>query len=516
VTRDAFYITTPIYYVNDVPHIGHAYTTVAADTLARYNRLKGRKVFFLTGTDEHGEKVQKSAAAQGLSPRELADRVVTRFQGLTPALDITNDDFIRTSEARHYEAVSKLFEISLANGDIYLGAYEGWYCTPCESFWTELQLLDGGLCPDCRRPADKRSEPSYFFRLSKYQQPLLDYYKANPKFIRPEARRNEVVSFVEGGLNDLSVSRTSLSWGIPVPGDPAHVIYVWYDALTNYLTGLGYPDANPAQVDAFWPADIHLVGKDIIKFHCVFWPAFLMSAGIAPPKGVFAHGWWTVEGQKMSKSLGNVVDPYEMVSTFGADAFRYFLLREVPFGKDGDFSRKSMVHRINADLSNAFGNLLNRTLGMLGKNFGGVVQAPAPEGDLDAALAAKAAAVVGAVDAHMNELEFSKALESIWELVDAANKYIDSTEPWKLAKDPEKRQRLGTVLYNALEAARLCVLLTSPVIPSAAQTMWAALGCKGLVTGTTLSASGAWGGLAAGVTLEKSAIAFPRIEEEKE
>ncbi len=512
---DAFYITTPIYYVNDVPHIGHAYTTVAADALARYNRLKGRNVFFLTGTDEHGEKVQKSAALQGLQPRELADRVVTRFQGLTPALEITNDDFIRTSEPRHYEAVTKLFEISLANGDIYLGAYEGWYCTPCESYWTELQLLDGGLCPDCRRPAEKRSEPSYFFRLSKYQQPLLDFYKANPKFIRPDARRNEIVSFVEGGLNDLSVSRTSLSWGIPVPGDPAHVIYVWYDALTNYLTALGYPDANPGRVDTFWPADIHLVGKDIVKFHCVFWPAFLMSAGIAPPKGVFAHGWWTVEGQKMSKSLGNVVDPYEMVRTFGADAFRYFLLREVPFGKDGDFSRNSMIHRINADLSNAFGNLLNRTLGLLGKNFGGVVQQPVPGDPLDAALAARAASVVDAVDAHMNELEFSRALESVWELVDAANKYIDTTEPWKLAKDPAATARLGTVLYNALEAARICVLLTSPVIPSAAQKMWAALGCDGFVASATLSASGGWGGLKSGVTLEKSAIAFPRIEEEK-
>jgi methionyl-tRNA synthetase len=320
--KDTFYITTPIYYVNDVPHIGHAYTTIAADALARYHRMKGKKVFFLTGTDEHGEKVHKSATQQGLLPKELADRVVTRFQGLTPALHITNDDFIRTSEPRHYASVQALFQKSLGNGDIYLGEYEGWYCTPCESYWTDLQLVEG-RCPECRRSVEKRKEPSYFFRLSNYTQPLLDFYERNPKFLRPESRRNEVVSFVAGGLHDLSLSRTSLNWGIPVPDDPGHVIYVWYDALTNYITGVGYPDGGE-RFDTFWPADIHLVGKDILRFHAVFWPAFLLSAGVAPPRGVFAHGWWTVEGQKMSKSLGNVVDPYEMVRTYGPDAFRYF------------------------------------------------------------------------------------------------------------------------------------------------------------------------------------------------
>ncbi len=509
--KGTFYITTPIYYVNDVPHIGHAYTTIAADAMARYSRMKGKKVFFLTGTDEHGEKVQKSAALQGLSPRELADRVVARFKGLTPALDITNDDFIRTSEPRHYASVQALFRKSLANGDIYLGEYEGWYCTPCESYWTDLQLVDG-KCPECRRPVEKRKEPSYFFRLSKYRKPLLDYYERNPKFIRPESRRNEVVSFVEGGLNDLSLSRTSLTWGIPVPDHPGHVIYVWYDALTNYVTGVGYPDGGPL-FDTFWPADVHLVGKDILRFHAVFWPAFLMSAGVHPPLGVFAHGWWTVEGQKMSKSLGNVVDPYEMVQTYGADAFRYFLLREVPFGLDGDFSRKALVHRVNSELANDFGNLVNRALGMLGKYFGGTVPAPAAAEGGDLALVARSREVLAAVDAAMEELEFHKALAAAWELVKAANKYVDSSAPWALAKDPARRERLGTVLYNILEAARICVLLSAPFLPAAAQKMWEALGCDGRVEAARFDAAGAWGGLKPGAALPKSAVAFPRIEE---
>ncbi len=509
--KPTFYISTPIYYVNDVPHIGHAYTTVACDALARFHRMKGQKVFFLTGSDEHGEKVQKSAALQGIGPRELADRVVARFQGLSPALSITNDDFIRTTEPRHYASVQELFRKSLANGDIYLGEYEGWYCTPCESYWTDLQLVDG-KCPTCGRPPERRKEPSFFFRLSKYQKPLLEYYRKNPSFIRPESRRNEVVAFVEGGLNDLSVSRTSLSWGIPVPDHPGHVIYVWYDALTNYITGVGYPDGGE-KYETFWPADIHMVGKDILRFHSVFWPAFLMSAGVAPPLGVFAHGWWTVEGQKMSKSLGNVVDPYEMVETYGADAFRYFLLREVPFGLDGDFSRKSLVHRINSDLANDFGNLLNRTLGMLGKYFDGVVPAPTQREEADLQLAAKASDVLRAADASMENVEFHNALSAIWDLVKAANRYVDSSAPWALAKDPAKRDRLGTVLYNILEAARISVLLAAPFVPNAAQKMWEALGCEGAVASANLSAAGAWGGLKSGVTLPKSAVAFPRIEE---
>jgi methionyl-tRNA synthetase len=509
--KSTFYITTPIYYVNDVPHIGHAYTTIACDALARYHRMKGQKVFFLTGTDEHGEKVQKSAVRQGLAPRELADRVVTRFQELSPALNITNDDFIRTTEPRHYASVRELFRKSLRNGDIYLGEYEGWYCTPCESYWTDLQILEG-KCPECRRPVEKRKEPSFFFRLSKYQRPLLEYYGKNPKFIRPESRRNEVVSFVEGGLNDLSVSRTSLAWGIPLPDHPGHVVYVWYDALTNYITGVGYPDGGE-RFDTFWPADVHMVGKDILRFHAVFWPAFLMSAGVAPPLGVFAHGWWTVEGQKMGKSLGNVVDPYEMVETYGADAFRYFLLREVPFGLDGDFSKKALVHRINSDLANDFGNLLNRTLGMLGKYFGGTVPSPYPVGEEDLSLIALAGEVRTAVDSAMEEVEFHKALSATWDLVKAGNRYVDASAPWALAKDAAKRERLGTVLYNILEAARICVLLSAPFLPAAAQKMWEALGCAGAVEKMNLASAGAWGGLRTGATLPRSAVAFPRIEE---
>ena len=509
--KPAFYITTPIYYVNDVPHIGHAYTTIACDALARFHRLKGQKVFFLTGTDEHGEKVQKTATQQGVSPRDLADRVVTRFQGLSPALSITNDDFIRTTEPRHYASVQELFRRSQKNGDIYLGEYEGWYCTPCEAYWTDLQI-GAGKCPDCGRPVEKRKEPSFFFRLSKYQRPLLEYYERNPRFIRPDSRRNEVVAFVEGGLHDLSVSRTSLSWGIPVPEHPGHVIYVWYDALTNYVTGVGFPGGGE-RFDTFWPADIHMVGKDILRFHAVYWPAFLMSAGVAPPLGVFAHGWWTVEGQKMSKSLGNVVDPYDMVDRYGADAFRYFLLREVPFGLDGDFSRRALVHRINSDLANDFGNLLNRTLGMLSKYFGGTVPVPSVAGEEDLSLIARSREVLSLVDGAMEEVEFHRALSAIWDLVKAANRYVDASAPWSLAKDPAKRGRLGTVLYNILEASRICVLLSSPFIPAAAQRMWEALGCEGQVAGAVLSEEGGWGRLTAGAALPKTAVAFPRIEE---
>ncbi len=508
--KETFYVTTPIYYVNDVPHIGHAYTTIAADVLARYNRMKGRKVFFLTGTDEHGEKVHKSAVQQGISPKELADRVVTRFQGLTPSLRISNDDFIRTSEPRHYASVQDIFRKSLANGDIYLGRYEGWYCTPDEAYWTDLQIVDG-KCPDCGRPVEKRREPSYFFRLSKYRAPLLEYYERNPGFIRPESRRNEVVAFVESGLNDLSVSRTSLTWGIPVPGADGHVIYVWYDALTNYITGVGYPERT-GRFATFWPADVHMVGKDILRFHAVYWPAFLMSAGLAPPLGVYAHGWWTVEGQKMSKSLGNVVDPYEMVETFGADAFRFFLLREVPFGKDGDFSRKALVDRINSDLANNLGNLLNRSLNMLGKYCSSVVPSPAAPEPSDDRLVGAAREALPAADAAMEEVEFHKVLAAALALSDRANKYIETNAPWALAKDPAKKDRLGTVLYNALEAARISVLLLSPFIPAAAQRMREALGCDGAVENAILAEEGAWGKLRVGSALPRSVIAFPRIE----
>jgi methionyl-tRNA synthetase len=407
--------------------------------------------------------------------------------------------------------VQDLFRKSLASGDIYLGEYEGWYCVPDEAYWTELQL-EGGNCPTCGRPVEKRKEPSYFFRLSRYRDRLLRYYEENPSFIRPESRRNEVIAFVAGGLNDLSVSRTSLTWGIPVPDAPGHVIYVWYDALTNYITGLGYPRKTP-EFATFWPADVHMVGKDILRFHAVYWPAFLMSAGVAPPLGVFAHGWWTVEGQKMSKSLGNVVDPYDMVTRYGADAFRYFLLREVSFGLDGDFSERELVRRANSELADKLGNLLNRSLGMLARYFGSAVPAPEAQEPADAPLRALGGEAAGAVDAAMEEVAFHKALSAVIDLVTKANEYVQATEPWALAKDPAKRGRLGTVLYNALEAARLAALLMAPFTPTAAQKMWEALVPGGApVEGARLEAAGAWGGLAAGAVLPKSCIVFPKIE----
>ncbi|MGE5766928.1 MAG: methionine--tRNA ligase, partial [Bacteroidota bacterium] len=375
--KPAFYITTPIYYVNDDPHIGHAYTTLACDVLARFKRLDGFNVRFLTGTDEHGQKVEKSAARAGVDPQSFTDRVSQNFRDLSKLLNFSNDDFIRTTEERHKVSCQALWKKLVEAGDIYLGSYAGWYAVRDEAYYAESELTDG---PNGTKIAPSGAEcewveeESYFFRLSAWEERLLKLYETQPDFILPASRRNEVVSFVKGGLKDLSISRTTFSWGIPVPDAPGHIMYVWLDALTNYITAVGYPDEQAESFRTFWPADIHMVGKDILRFHAVYWPAFLMAAGVAPPKRVFAHGWWTVEGQKMSKSLGNVVDPYEMVTTYGADAFRYFLLREVPFGKDGDLSKKSMVHRINADLSNAFGNLLNRTLGMLGKNFGGIVQ----------------------------------------------------------------------------------------------------------------------------------------------
>ena len=373
-----FYITTPIYYVNDVPHIGHAYTTLACDVLARYKRARGYEVFFLTGTDEHGQKVEKAAVAKGETPLELADRVMKRFQALWEKLGISNSDFIRTSQERHKKGVRALFELIQGKGDIYLGDYEDWYCTPCETFWTELQLMDGN-CPDCGRPTEKLKEESYFFRMSKYQQALLDHIEANPDFIQPRSRRNEIVNFVKEGLRDLSISRTTFSWGIPVPGNEKHVVYVWFDALTNYITALGYPDDPEGNYAKFWPVDVHVIGKDILRFHTVYWPTFLLAAGLPLPKKVFAHGWWTVEGQKMSKSLANVVEPNMLVDKYGVDAIRYFLLREVPFGLDGDFSHSALVHRINSDLANDLGNLVCRSTAMLAKYFDGVLPAAAAE-----------------------------------------------------------------------------------------------------------------------------------------
>jgi methionyl-tRNA synthetase len=506
-----YYVTTPIYYVNDVPHIGHAYTTLACDVIARYKRARGYEVFFLTGTDEHGQKVEKAAHAVGETPLELADRVVKRFQALWEKLNISNTDFIRTTQERHKKGVVDLFRRIEAKKDIYLGEYEDWYCTPCETFWTELQLMDGN-CPDCGRPTDKLKEESYFFRMSKYQQALIDHIESNPDFIQPKSRRNEVINFIKEGLRDLSISRTTFSWGIPVPGNDKHVLYVWFDALTNYITALGYPDDPDGNMAKFWPVDAHVIGKDILRFHTVYWPTFLLAAGLPLPKKVFAHGWWTVEGQKMSKSLRNVVEPNMLIDKYGVDAIRYFLLREVPFGLDGDFSHTALVHRVNSDLANDLGNLVSRSTAMLSKYFDGILPPAGPSEAVDETFQARFITIIATVDGMMNELSLHKALQAIWELVSASNKYIDETAPWSLAKDENLRPRLGTVMYNLLEGTRLIALLVAPFMPATGTSILATLGLD--PADIALDGNDTWGLLQPGTTVAKATPLFPRIETE--
>jgi methionyl-tRNA synthetase len=507
-----FYVTTPIYYVNDVPHIGHAYTTIAADVLARYRRLCGFEVLFLTGTDEHGKKVEEAAQEADEKPIQLADRVVRRFQELWAKLTISHDDFIRTSEKRHYAVVQDFYRAVKEKGDIYLGEYEDWYCVPCETFWTENQLVDG-RCPNpgCSRPTEKLKEESYFFRMSRYQEPLLKHIEEHPDFIQPPSRRNEIVSFVKEGLRDLSISRASFSWGIPVPDDSRHIIYVWFDALVNYLTGSGYLEKRN-QFDRFWPADVHLIGKDILRFHTVYWPTFLMSAGMPLPKRVFAHGWWTVEGQKMSKSLGNVIDPGRLVEEYGVDPVRYFLLREVPFGLDGDFSRKALVQRINSDLANDLGNLFSRTIAMGVKYFRGEVRNGRVYGEVDGRLRERVGRVVGEVDTAVYVCAFNSALVSLWDLIGVINKYLDETAPWRLSKDQHQSGRLATVLYNTFEALRIVTLLLYPFMPTMAVKMWDALGIQKPLEQEGLHQAGEWGRFGDAFTVRKIPPLFPRIE----
>jgi methionyl-tRNA synthetase len=507
-----FYITTPIYYVNDVPHIGHAYTTIIADALARFNKLCGKDVFFLTGTDEHGQKVEKAAAEKGLKPIELADQVVVRFQDLWKALQIHYDYFIRTTQPAHEKGVQKVFLKLREKGDIYKGVYKGWYCVSNEHFLAEdVPLEKDGykICPECDVKAVVVSEESYFFRLSAYQQPLLDFYAKNPSFVRPASRMNEVVSFVRHGLKDLSITRTTVKWGIPVPDDPSHTIYVWFDALHNYLTGIGY-DSSPALFDKFWPATIHLIGKDILRFHAVFWPAFLMAGGFALPGAVLGHGWWLKDEMKMSKSKGNVLDPYSILKTFGADPLRYFLLREIPIGLDGNFSHEGFVHRVNSDLANDLGNLVQRTLTMIHSYFGGVLGEMDEEREDDAKIRRGFEELKRRVYEFYENYALSRALEEVWGYLNLVNKYLAENEPWKLSKAPGQKKRLGRILFQAAAAIRGTSLLLYPVMPESAQKIWEGVGEKTPLANQRFSEF-EFGGLRAGQKTREPKALFPRV-----
>ena len=464
--KKTYYVTTPIYYVNDSPHIGHAYTTLACDVLARFLRLDGYDVHFLTGTDEHGQKVEKAAADAGMAPKLFTDKVSQNFRGLGQLMNYSNDDFIRTTEERHIRASQAIWTALKQNGHIYLGSYEGWYAVRDEAFYGEGELTlgaDGKRRAPSGAEVEWVAEPSYFFDLAKWQEPLLRFYAENPDFIAPETRRNEVLSFVKGGLQDLSISRTSLRWGVPVPDDPSHIIYVWIDALTNYATAVGYPDQSCAAFQTYWPADLHMVGKDILRFHAVYWPAMLMGAGMAPPKRVFAHGWWTNEGQKISKSLGNVIDPHEIVASFGLDQVRYFLLREVPFGNDGDFSRRAVINRINGDLANDLGNLVQRVISMLHQYCDGIVPEPGALAPEDQTLLVDCERVLDGLRRKILAQAFHEGLDLIWTQIRAANVYVDHQAPWKLRKTDIVR--LGTVLHTLCEVIRCIGMVLQPFMP---------------------------------------------------
>lgn len=508
--RTPYYLTTPIYYVNDAPHIGHAYTTVACDVMARFKRLDGFDVKFLTGTDEHGQKVQKSAELAGITPKQMADRNSENFRELARLLNVSNDDFIRTTEPRHVTAVQALWRRLQESGDVYLGSYSGWYSVRDEAYFGEDELVerDGKRFAPTGAPVEWVEEPSYFFRLSAWQERLLELYESRPDFILPAGKRSEVVSFVRGGLRDLSISRTTFDWGIPVPGDEKHVMYVWLDALTNYITAIGYPETGEGTpYGRYWPADLHMVGKDILRFHAVYWPAFLMAAGLEPPRRVFAHGWWTVEGEKMSKSLGNVVKPEELIGTYGLDQTRYFLMREIPFGNDGDFSRRAMVQRINGELANDYGNLVQRVLSMVQRYCDGRLPEPAAFGEADNRLLDAARALLPAVRAELDQQAFHKALDVLWQVVGDANRYVDEQAPWSLRKTDTVR--LGTVLYTLAETIRRVALLTQPFMPEISARILDQL----VVPAEARSFADFDTALAAGVQLPPPQPAFPRYVE---
>lgn len=516
VDKKTYYITTPIYYPSDKLHIGHTYTTVAADAAARFKRMLGYDVMFLTGTDEHGQKIQRKAEDKGVTPKQYVDEVVAGIKDLWKLMQITNDRFIRTTDKYHEEAVQKIFKKLYDQGDIYKSEYEGWYCTPCESFWTERQLVDG-KCPDCGREVELTKEESYFFKLSKYQDRLIKYIEEHPDFIQPQSRQNEMLNnFLKPGLDDLCVSRTSFNWGVPVTFDEKHVIYVWIDALSNYATALGFMNDDDSAYRRYWPADVHLVGKEIVRFHTIIWPIMLMALGEPLPKQVFGHGWLILEGGKMSKSKGNVVDPVILVDKYGVDAIRYFLLREVPFGSDGVYSEEALVNRLNSDLANDLGNLLSRTITMVDKYFAGAIPEVKPSSDpLDISLKELAEATSVKVEELMDKLLFSNALTEIWKLIGRSNKYIDETMPWVLARDEANRERLASVIYNLAEALRVIAVLISPFMPNTPTRIFEQLGVEedGLKNWESIKSFGA---LKAGTVVKKGGIIFPRIEFAKE
>jgi len=512
----SFYVTTPIYYVNDIPHLGHAYTTIVADVLARYHRAQGDAVFFLTGTDEHGQKIERAAQASKIQPIELANQVVARFRQTWVNLEIHNDDFIRTTEPRHREVVHALWRRMQQAGDIYLGEYDGLYCVSCEEYYTEGQLAEGGLCPIHNTAVEHLKQPSYFFRMSRYQDRLLEHIQQHPEFVRPEMRKNEIVSFIQSGLRDLSISRTTFKWGIPVPDDPDHVIYVWVDALTNYISALGGLEGKRFD---FWPAQVHLIGKDILRHHAVYWPTMLMSANLPLPRTVFAHGWWTINGQKMSKSLRNAVEPNMIAADLGVDALRYFVTRETPLGNDGDFSHEALLHRVNSELANDLGNLLNRSVAMARMYTDNVVPPFAQDLEADPADAELIALALRCRDAAASNYENiapSRALEAIWELVRGANKYIDTTAPYKMIKQPELHRRVQEVVANFLESLRWISLLVAPVMPNKAMEIRRQIGLGQADAGGQLQSwPDRWGELPAGLDLREGQPLFPRIDKDR-